>query len=92
VSSLQAHNAAVGYGGMAQIFFFVTLLEVRDGMALRPCARRRCSEMRPCDTREVVSGITIVEMLEGSGRKPGDYSFDPLGFTTVRCVLLWLCV
>merc|ERR1719379_1995054 len=30
---------------------------------------------------ETLSYFAIVEMLEGSGRKPGDYGFDPLGFT-----------
>jgi len=48
VSSLKAHDAAVGYGGMAQIFGFLFLFEI-------------------------ISYFAIVEMLEGSGRKPGDY-------------------
>jgi len=30
---------------------------------------------------EVTSLIAIVQMLEGSGRKPGDYGFDPMGFS-----------
>jgi len=55
VSSLKAHDAAVGYGGMAQIFGFLFLFEI-------------------------ISYFAIVEMLEGSGRKPGDYGFDPLKF------------
>ena len=29
---------------------------------------------------EVVSLISIDQMLRGSGREPGDYGFDPLGF------------
>merc|ERR1719182_1217922 len=31
---------------------------------------------------EVVSAISIDQMLRGSGREPGDYGFDPLGFGT----------
>ncbi len=30
---------------------------------------------------EAISVVAIKEMLEGSGRKPGDYGFDPLGFS-----------
>merc|ERR1719478_676174 len=30
---------------------------------------------------EALSYFAIVEMLEGSGRKPGDFGFDPLGFS-----------
>ena len=29
---------------------------------------------------EVVSSVAVVQMLEGSGRKPGYFGFDPLGF------------
>ena len=29
---------------------------------------------------EIVSWIAISEMLQGSGRKPGDFGFDPMGF------------
>jgi len=29
---------------------------------------------------EVISSIAVFQMLEGSGRKPGDFGFDPLGF------------
>lgn len=28
---------------------------------------------------EVLSSIAVIQMLEGSGRKPGDFGFDPLG-------------
>lgn len=28
---------------------------------------------------EVISSIAVMQMLEGSGRQPGDYGFDPLG-------------
>ena len=51
VSSLNAHNAAVAWGGMAQIFLVLFVLEI-------------------------ISYFAIVEMLEGSGRKPGDYGED----------------
>lgn len=29
---------------------------------------------------EVISTVALVQMLEGSGRKPGDYGLDPVGF------------
>lgn len=29
---------------------------------------------------EIISSIAVVQMLEGSGRKPGNFGFDPLGF------------
>lgn len=29
---------------------------------------------------EVISTVAVVQMLEGSGRKPGDYGLDPVGF------------
>ena len=29
---------------------------------------------------EVISGVAIVQMANGSGRAPGDFGFDPLGF------------
>ena len=31
---------------------------------------------------EVVSLISIDQMLRGSGREPGDFGFDPIGFST----------
>lgn len=31
---------------------------------------------------EVVSLISVDQMLRGSGREPGDYGFDPIGFAT----------
>merc|ERR1711988_156106 len=31
---------------------------------------------------EVISAISIDQMLRGSGRAPGDYGFDPIGFAT----------
>merc|ERR1719379_632926 len=31
---------------------------------------------------EVISAIGIDQMLRGSGREPGDYGFDPIGFST----------
>lgn len=33
-----------------------------------------------CGLAEVISTIAVIQMLEGSGRAPGDYGFDPLGF------------
>jgi hypothetical protein len=30
---------------------------------------------------EFINVVAIKEMLEGSGRKPGEFGFDPLGFT-----------
>lgn len=30
---------------------------------------------------EVVSLVAVFQMLNGSGRKPGDFGFDPLGFS-----------
>merc|ERR1719310_1724410 len=30
---------------------------------------------------EVVSAVSIDQMLRGSGREPGDYGFDPIGFS-----------
>ncbi len=29
---------------------------------------------------EIIDTIAVVQMLEGSGRKPGDFGLDPLGF------------
>jgi light-harvesting complex I chlorophyll a/b binding protein 1 len=29
---------------------------------------------------ESISSIAVVQMLQGSGRKPGEFGFDPLGF------------
>jgi len=29
---------------------------------------------------EVISSVAVIQMLEGSGRKPGYFGFDPLGF------------
>jgi len=31
---------------------------------------------------EVISAIGIDQMLRGSGREPGDFGFDPLGFAS----------
>jgi len=31
---------------------------------------------------EIVDSIAVMQMLEGSGRKPGDFGLDPLGFVT----------
>ena len=31
---------------------------------------------------EVVSFISIDQMLRGSGREPGDFGFDPIGFSS----------
>jgi len=28
---------------------------------------------------ETISLVALIQMLEGSGRKPGDFGFDPLG-------------
>jgi len=33
---------------------------------------------------EILSVVAIKEMLEGSGRKPGYFGFDPLGFYTKK--------
>lgn len=33
-----------------------------------------------CGLVEVISTIAVVQMLEGSGREPGDYGLDPIGF------------
>ena len=29
---------------------------------------------------ELISSVSVMQMLEGSGRQPGDYGLDPLGF------------
>ena len=29
---------------------------------------------------ELLSGVAIADQSKGSGREPGDFSFDPLGF------------
>mmetsp|Transcript_8927 Transcript_8927/g.12701 ORF Transcript_8927/g.12701 Transcript_8927/m.12701 type:complete len:213 (+) Transcript_8927:383-1021(+) len=29
---------------------------------------------------EVISSVAVIQMLEGSGRKPGDFGLDPIGF------------
>merc|ERR1712087_500534 len=29
---------------------------------------------------EVIAGVALMQMLQGSGRKPGDFGLDPLGF------------
>jgi len=29
---------------------------------------------------EIVGTAAVIQMLQGSGRKPGDFGFDPLGF------------
>ncbi|CAM9737716.1 unnamed protein product [Choristocarpus tenellus] len=52
VSALEAHDAAVKTGAMAQIFMFITFLES-------------------------VSGVAIIQMLQGSGRAPGEFGLDP---------------
>lgn len=56
ISSLQAHDAGVAWGGMTQILFWLLALEA-------------------------ISFVGILEMLTGSGRKPGDFGFDPLQFS-----------
>lgn len=33
-----------------------------------------------CGLAEVISTVAVIQMLEGSGREPGDYGLDPLGF------------
>lgn len=33
-----------------------------------------------CGLAEVISTIAVIQMLEGSGREPGDYGLDPIGF------------
>merc|ERR1712127_518868 len=29
---------------------------------------------------EVIGSVAVIQMLEGSGRKPGDFGLDPVGF------------
>lgn len=53
VSSIGAHDMALKYGAMQQLFLWIALFEV-------------------------VSAIGIFQMLDGSGRKPGDFGFDPM--------------
>lgn len=31
---------------------------------------------------EIISGISTLQMLDNSGREPGDFGFDPMGFAT----------
>ena len=33
-----------------------------------------------CSLAEIISTVAVIQMLEGSGREPGDFGFDPLGF------------
>eukprot|EP00540_Astrosyne_radiata_P011518 CAMPEP_0116843098 /NCGR_PEP_ID=MMETSP0418-20121206/11896_1 /TAXON_ID=1158023 /ORGANISM="Astrosyne radiata, Strain 13vi08-1A" /LENGTH=209 /DNA_ID=CAMNT_0004473807 /DNA_START=56 /DNA_END=685 /DNA_ORIENTATION=+ len=33
-----------------------------------------------CSISEIVSTIAVSQMMEGSGREPGNFGFDPLGF------------
>lgn len=33
-----------------------------------------------CGLAEVISTVAVIQMLEGSGREPGDYGLDPIGF------------
>jgi len=33
-----------------------------------------------CGLAEIIGSIAVIQMLEGSGRQPGDYGFDPAGF------------
>jgi len=33
-----------------------------------------------CGLAEVVASVAVIQMLEGSGREPGDFGLDPLGF------------
>lgn len=33
-----------------------------------------------CGLAEVIGTVAVLQMLEGSGREPGDYGLDPLGF------------
>lgn len=56
LTAVQAHDAAVEQGGLAQILLWISLAEI-------------------------ISTIAVVQMLQGSGRKPGEFGFDPLGFT-----------
>lgn len=53
VSSVEAHDAAVAWGGMSQILLWVIIAEA-------------------------ISTVAVVQMLEGSGRAPGSFGFDPL--------------
>merc|ERR1719230_2404029 len=53
VSSIAAHDVALKYGAMQQLFLWITIFEV-------------------------VSSIGIFQMLDGSGRKPGDFGLDPM--------------
>jgi hypothetical protein len=33
-----------------------------------------------CGLAEIIGSIAVMQMMEGSGRQPGDYGFDPAGF------------
>jgi len=33
-----------------------------------------------CGLAEIIGSVAVIQMLEGSGRQPGDYGFDPAGF------------
>lgn len=33
-----------------------------------------------CGLAEIIGSIAVIQMMEGSGRQPGDYGFDPAGF------------
>jgi len=33
-----------------------------------------------CGLAEIIGSIAVVQMLSGSGRQPGDFGFDPVGF------------
>jgi len=35
-----------------------------------------------CGLAEVIGFISVIQMMEGSGRKPGDFGLDPVGFLT----------
>ena len=50
VSSLEAHDAAVKFGGMSQILLWISIFEA-------------------------ISLVAVVQMLNGSGRKPGNFGF-----------------
>lgn len=52
VSSILAHDAALKYGAMQQLFLWITVAEV-------------------------VSAVGVFQMLDGSGRQPGDFGIDP---------------
>jgi hypothetical protein len=56
VSSIAAHDVALGYGAMQQLFLWISMFEI-------------------------ISSVAVNQMVnEGSGRLPGDFGLDPMGY------------